>query len=1300
MVTYDPITNTICLNRCDCDPCSSVQSCPNCSTQPPCPIPVSIDAEDLQGNTQYFNATPNGIDPFPSIPFNATGFSGLFVEIVYGANILEQMFFTYTGTTQAQVAANIETAIEVWLATTIGGGAWTVTTGFTTTPQGQAIEITNVTGEASPLELEEIQFFEAQNVAVSIHEFDNTIYQNGCVTDVANSQLFTTNGGEHYPGAECSWTHTQTLANCVISSEVFITSAIEQYITVQDLQGNFIGSATYVSGSCGPFECDSRYRLSRQAFVNGTNPGGGDLFEWPLYSTFNIGSLLPVNACPPDPPAGVTTTQCWISSPTATPALPNDIPGSFRFDLVTDAGSYSTVITYTGTDCTLAGQELGTGLENWMAATIGGTWDATIAVLGSIAPFCDVRVDNLVGDGATEQVVSLQITRDSSDGASVTFDSWNNTLTSCPDTSVCYSSSPDPASTPSLANDISGSYRLNVTTSRTTYSNLFPYTGADCTLAQTELRDGIETWLANQLGGVWNVTVSILNGNVAPLCDVRIDNITGSGHSEQINNIEIIRESSDGASSSFTGWTNTVIPCDNGGGGEPPDETECNGETLTAVLQCEANPANPCLVEVNVGADTSGPCTSVDSETLVAKGATSTQTIPLPLVGTHIDLSAFAGETVTLCYDAVFTCGPDTLTETRECTTNIPNFTAEITVNPAQAQAGNNYQTLTDGIAALPDGGRLTITPGTYTVGVPGGAEANRADFSNKRNVCVTSPGIATINGNFADTTPNLNEFGQDRLIGDGDAPVDATMRTNNAVNSLFENIRVEDARRWGIQDQNSNGVVFNNVHVDRVNRTLTGTTVQNGIGIYVIGSQGTQILNSEISNTPTGPGINVLANASNILLQNVNSHHNGDGFLQKNNTGTRVYDSTFANNTRQGILSGDGSVDSLFQNCDVFGNESAGIQLETGGGTSPVRQQVVRGCRVYENNRYTFSFSRGFWTGGESGIWVDDTVEFLIDDCEIYRNHSGIRIATNLAGVTTGQVLDGIVRGNRIFQNNANVSRGGTDPNDLSEGVRPAGNAESLAIRHSRNIRFYHNTFDDNGVNANTVAGLPNGIVTRPVHTGTGVDSSGNTVTGIVNANLSWVNNIVSRTRSNTGSEQAKVLAWSLAGAEFDRMDGNIYYMPSSGSQYLLAGSASFRHGWNPLPGDNTDPSLTFTDYTFAQYQSVILAAQGHEANSVEANPLLDASLTPAASSPAIGNAVPLTIVTATSGTVVGLDEPGVYWPGDIVEFADGSTATVVTVNAANVVLDQAVPASVSAGQGVTLFNCNGSDDIGAVQV
>ena len=1299
MVTYDPVRNIICLNRCVCDPCDAQQDCPSCSTQPPCPLLARSDAEDLQAGAESFNITPDPGDlQLSSVELGASGLNGANVNIRYGDNIEADTFITYSGSTPAEVAANFEASLAAWLAQTLSGGGWTVST----TPTTNGFVLTDISALASPVTLTDIEIVEQPNTNNDIYQvFTNSTYQDPCVSAVADAALFTSSGGEHFPSGLCEWTYSENLGACgSITSTITISDVIEQTIRVFDADENEVANAVYWSGDCEPFECDANYSLSRTTFNRGTNPGGGPLYEWPLLTAYQPGSQAPTTPCPPPDSSGTTTTQCWISSPdpVTIPSLPNDIPGSFRFNLTTDLGTYSGLVAYTGTDCQQAGDELKAGLENYMEQTIGGTWTATVAVLGSVAPFCDVRVDNLVGTGSAEQIVSLQIVRESSDGASTTFGSWNNTLTSCPDTTVCYESSPDPASTPSLANDIAGSYRLNVITGGgSIYNNLFPYTGTDCFQAQAEIKGGIETWLTQQLGGTWTVDVSILNGTVAPLCDVRIDNITGTGHSEPISSIEIIRESSDGASSTFSGWTNSEISCDGGGSGEPPEEQECDGETLSAVLQCELNPPNPCLVDVNASADTSGPCTSVDSETLVAKGAT-TQSFALPIAGGQIDLSAFVGQTVTLCYTANFTCGTEQLQEVRECTVNVPNFTADITVNPALPEAGNNYTTLSAGISALPNGGRLTIAPGTYRLYENG--EAARANFSNKQNVCVTSPGIAVIDGNFADTTPNLNEFGQDRLIGDGIASEDAAMRTSNAVNSLFQNIRVQNARRWGIQDENSNGVVFDNVHVDRVNRTLTGSTVQNGIGIYVIGSTGTQILNSEISNTPTGPGINVLANATNTLLRNVNSHDNGDGFLQKNNTGTRVYDSIFANNTRQGILSGDGSVDSLFENCDVFRNESAGIQLETGGGTSPVRQQVVRNCRVYENNRYTYSFSRGFWTGGEAGIWVDDTVEFLIEDCEVYRNHTGIRIATNLAGVTTGQVLDGIVRKNKVFQNNANVSRGGTDPNDLSEGVRPAGNAGPLAVRHSSNIRFYHNTFDDNGVNPGTVAGLPNAIATRPVHTGSGLDSNGNVVNGIPNSNLSWVNNIVSRQRSNAGGQPAKVLAWSQSGAEFDRMDGNIYYLPASGTNYLLSGSTSFRHGWNPVPGDNTDPSLTFTDYTFDQYKSVISAAHGHEVNSVEANPLLDVSLTPAASSPAIGAAVPLTQVTATAGNTLGLEEPGTFWPGDIVQFADGSTATVTTVGTTNVMLDQPVPASVTGGQGVTLFNCNGTDDIGAVQV
>ncbi len=1285
MVTYEPITNTICLNRCDCDPCSSVQSCPNCSTQPPCPIPIGLDGEDLQSNVNAFNVTPaaDGGD-FPSSAWNTRGLNFLRVEIQYGNSLFADTNLTYRGSTATAVEANLATDLEAWLATTLGGGAWTVTTAPGSTPQGTGFVISSVTGVASPSQLIDMELTEGVSGDVSFHEFDNANFQDPCIAALADSTLFQSGGATHTPTSNaCEYEFTQVLPGCgsVTSTFNFFGDAMEQAIRYYDESGVEIANATYTSGNCAPYECDRAYRLALTAQDKGQNPGGGDLIAWPAFTNYNVGSSPPTTPCRPPDPVGTTTTQCWISSPTATPALPNDIPGSFRFDLVTDAGSYSTVVTYSGTDCTVAGQELGTGLENWMAATIGGTWLATITVLGSVAPFCDVRVDNLTGTGSAEQIVSLQITRDSSDGASVTFDSWSNTLTVCADTSVCYASSPSATSTPSLPNDIAGSYRLNVTTSRTTYSNLFPYTGSDCTLAQTQLRGGIETWLNQQLGGIWNVTVSILNGNVAPLCDVRIDNITGSGHTEQINNIEIIRESSDEASSSFTGWTNTVIPCDNGGGGEPPDPdptpTECNGETLDAILQCELNPPNPCLVSVNASASTSGLCTSVNSITLVAKGST-TQSIPMPLAGDVVDLSAFEGQTVTLCLEATFTCGPDTLTETRECTVNVPNFTSDRTLDTSQPVNATNDTTLLGAIANLQNGGRLTIAPGTYQLPV-----GSSASFSGKQNVCVTSPGVATIDGNFFDTSPDPNDLGEDRLIGEGPQTSQYAVRANNVSNTLFENLRIQNARRRGVNLENSNDVVFRNVHVDTALRSVENNVAQSGVGISISSSDRIKVIGCEIENIPTGPGIQVINNSEDTLVLDCNSHDNNDGFLQQSGIRTRVYDSSFSNNRRQGILSaGTNTFDSIFENNDIFLNIASGVQLENG-----ARQQVIRGNRIYNNNRYRYRLDRLFWTSGEHGIWVDDTVGFLIEDNVLYGNHGIIQIAPGSeAASATGEVLDGIVRFNRAFANNAQFSRGGPDPSDTSLG-RPRGSRhDGLGMRHSRNIRIYHNTFDDNGSPVGARAEVGNGIILNPQ-----VQNATNPT--IPNSNVTWVNNIVSRTRTNENT--ARVTTWARSGAEFDRIDGNIYYMPPSGSQYLLAGSSSFRLGWDENVNQNDND---FTDHNFASYQAAMSGIG--ESNSVEANPQLGANHQPLASSPAIGNAVPLTTVTATSGTVVGLNEPAVFWPGDLMQFADGSTATVVTVNSANIVLGQQVPASVAAGQGVTLFRCDGANDIGAVQV
>lgn len=649
--------------------------------------------------------------------------------------------------------------------------------------------------------------------------------------------------------------------------------------------------------------------------------------------------------------------------------------------------------------------------------------------------------------------------------------------------------------------------------------------------------------------------------------------------------------------------------------GDCSDGTPTCPFTPTASLVCEQNPTNPCVVSVAASTSIDDPCAMATSSTLEVKvGGVSQGTIAT--TNDIADLSAFAGQTITVCYLVTYDCGTITTVAADECTINVPNFNRELTVNPALPASTTNFQTLAAGAAAIQNGDRLTISAGTYAVNQNG--EGGRFDFNSHRDICVVGEGTVILDGS-ASTSNEL-------------------VRASRSVNSRFQNLTLVNAPRWGMFNQESDGLVLDNFNVDGITRSGN-----DGIGVYMYGGANTTIVNSEFQNIQ-GIGIYLFAApgpipSTNTHIENVLSHHNMDGLQVKQSAGTFVTKSEFYNNYRSGIITTDPlNTSATFEDNDIYRNEDAGIQVENG-----ATNQVIRGNRLYENNTYITG------GGGEAAIWIDDSVGGLIEFNEVFGNHNAIRVAANMIGSTATQSTDYIVRYNRVYNNNANIT-----------GDAP-GNDEALGITHGQRVFVYHNTFSGNGNNDTNFADV-NGVRTRQT-------------TLTPNSNLFFVNNIVQSTVENS-SGTAKTLSWFSDGAEFDRLDNNIYFDGPNATPYELVGIGS---------GD------------FAFYQANVLG--GHEVYSVEADPMLDLNLVPQAGSPALGSAADLAEITSLSGTTIGLDYSGVFYAGDLIQFADGSTATVSSVGSTSVQVD-AIPASAAVTQGVTLFSCDGTDEVGAVQV
>lgn len=418
-----------------------------------------------------------------------------------------------------------------------------------------------------------------------------------------------------------------------------------------------------------------------------------------------------------------------------------------------------------------------------------------------------------------------------------------------------------------------------------------------------------------------------------------------------------------------------------------------------------------------------------------------------------------------------------------------------------------------------------------------------------------------------------------------------------------------------------------------------------NAIGIYFFSADDSALINSTITQVD-GSAVQVISNSSDVLIDGNQmlgdpvTPLNGirDGVLTQDSQNVTITNNIMRDGFRSGIIStGTGQTDTLIQNCEITGWVAAGVQIENEASLQVIRQNFIARCNTYITGG-----------GGESGIWLDDCNRCLVEGNTVTECDTGLRNSANGVGSSVLANVDNIFRGNLVFNNNANVS-----------GLLN-GDEDSLGTRHSVRGFYYHNTFDANG-NSST-QGF-NGIAMR-IHT-FGTPSSDNF----------FVNNIVSNILPNTAGT-ARTVKFDLAGAEFSKLDGNVYFNGPPNA-YELGG------GLHP---------------TFAGYQAALLGL-GHEQNSVEADPLLDANYVPQAGGAAFGNAVDLVQITSVAGTTIGLDYPGVFWVGDFIEFADGSTAEITAVNATSIEVD-AVPASVAAGQGATLFTCNGSDDVGAIQV
>lgn len=651
----------------------------------------------------------------------------------------------------------------------------------------------------------------------------------------------------------------------------------------------------------------------------------------------------------------------------------------------------------------------------------------------------------------------------------------------------------------------------------------------------------------------------------------------------------------------------------------------------TASLTVESNPTNPGIVSCVVEAGTNTLCVSPTEVVLQVKGASLTRNINV--INNIIDLADWAGEVVTVCLTVSYDCGTSVEVATDEATVNVPAWVNQILVDPGIAtETATTKKTLGAGIAAVANGGRLTITPGIYTLGAS--PEVSRADFTTRNNIYVTSPGTVVIE---AATTS----------IDTGALRVRAS-----SAKIRFQNIRVQNAKHWGVFVENSDSIVFDNLSIDWVYDT---GQLQGINAFYIYQSNNCTMNQLFVQNVATnGNGIYIDGGMASRPTNNVfvggAVSDSWAGWIIRRAVDTKFVGMSSLNNTYQGVVSiKDGNEGTTFEACQVYLNGGAGIQIE-----NLASGNVVRGCYIWGNNR-------GPNWANEAGLWFDDNTNCLAEYNKIYDNVTGIRLAS---GSTTNEkdefgnpiydeTADIILRFNEVYENTND------NPNKPSR-------CNALEIYHTKRAHIYHNTFVTNGHPnpwSNSLQTNTNGIQTNQGGSFGDLEEP---------SDLYFVNNIVSDTQPKSNGS-ARTLNFHIAGM-FARIDGNVYYDDDLTAQpYQIAG----------------------VSYNFAGYQT----ASGDEANSVEANPLLDFNRVPQSGSPAIGNALPLAEITSVAGTTLGLDFPGVFWPGDRIEFEDGATAVVQSVGATSVEVD-AMPGAAAPTQGVTLHRCGGLTTIGALQV
>ena len=523
---------------------------------------------------------------------------------------------------------------------------------------------------------------------------------------------------------------------------------------------------------------------------------------------------------------------------------------------------------------------------------------------------------------------------------------------------------------------------------------------------------------------------------------------------------------------------------------------------LSASITCDTSPVNPCIVSVTPTTSLTETCDE-PTVSMSIKHNGGTTSVSLPLCNNKLDLSAYVGQTVTVCLNASYDCGSEVLMVSDECDIVVPNWTVDLTVNPSQPASGTNFQTITAGVGALQPGGRLTISPGTYTLGSNG--ESNRI-LTATDNTCIIADGVIIEAANLQQGAITLSTA---------------------ASNVWLSGVTVNNARRWGILVQGDGHCLTD------ISATNTNNAGASGaIGIYLTSATDIHVDGAIVQNSQSS-GFIVDNSSSNICITNSEAIENSNGFIISHVDDIRLLNNTSRNNSTQGmviIASASGAPSNvLVEGGSYRNNDDVGIQIE-----NDSDNVVLRGVSSTDNNIYQMPNTAG---GNECGIWWDDATNGLIENCFVSGNQNGIRVATGLFGSTTN-TANVIVRNNTVTDNQAQ----NTNPARVNR-------VQSLAFGHangnqSSNVHVYGNTFARNG-DASLNSAVPSQAV------GGAESFAGELLNGV------FINNTVDSIINNADST-ARNVRWADSGNEFKRLDGNTYIGGPNATPFELGGTAT----------------------------------------------------------------------------------------------------------------------------------------------